>query len=195
MVFPVFTLLAQVNNLIRKGNDAYTKQQYDEAIKQYQQALMLKQKQSDIINFNLGNALYKKKTFKDAATKYTQAIEEIKQPTAKANAYYNLAMSYLRENNLQEAIKFLKESLKINPADTETRENLQKALNELKKQQEQNQQKQQQKDQKKKQEDNKEEMNKKRAEELFNQLKQSEKQMQQQLQKQKTQQQQLEKDW
>lgn len=188
--------MAQVNGLIKKGNDAYTKQQYDEAIKQYQQALMLKQKQSDIINFNLGNALYKKKTFKEAATKYTQAIEAIKQPTAKANAYYNLAMSYLRENNLQEAIKFLKESLKINPADTDTRENLQKALNELKKQQQQNQQNQKQKEQQKnKQQDNKEEISKKRAEELFNQLKQSEKQMQQQLQKQKTQQQQLEKDW
>jgi len=50
----------KANVLIRKGNDAYKKQQFDKAAEAYQGALS-QQPASEIGQYNLGNALYRSK--------------------------------------------------------------------------------------------------------------------------------------
>ena len=58
----------------------------------------------------------------------------------KAASHYNAGVSYSKQKDLQSSIEAYKAALRVNPNDKEARENLQKALSELKKQKDQNNQ-------------------------------------------------------
>ncbi|MDB5232815.1 MAG: BatC protein [Chitinophagaceae bacterium] len=189
------------NNIILKGNEAYRKQQFAEAEKNYREALQ-KNPSELRAGFNLGNTLYKEKKVDAATDTYSAVAEKTKQPLLRAQANYNLGTALANGKKLQEAITALKQSLRETPYDNDARENLQKAMNELKKQQQQ-QQKQSDNNDKKKNQDqqkqnqpqNQNKLSPQRAEQLLSQLQQQEKQIQKQLQKQKSPVYQQEKDW
>jgi len=95
---------------------------------------------------------------------------------------YNKGVALIKQQKLDESIDAWKNSLKLNPDDIDTRENLQKALLEKK-----NQAKQKQKDEKKdqKKQDQKEQpkpqqsrLNKQQVEQLLKALTQKEKEVQ-----------------
>jgi Ca-activated chloride channel family protein len=102
----------------------------------------------------------------------------------KAKAYYNKGTILSGQKKLEESIEEYKNALRHDPNDKNARENLQKALLELrkknppKKDDKKKQQKQQQKPQPK--------MNQKEAEQRLKLLEQKEKEVQQRLQKEKS---------
>ncbi|HEU0063822.1 MAG TPA: tetratricopeptide repeat protein, partial [Flavisolibacter sp.] len=100
--------------------------------------------------------------------------EDTKEPALKSAAYYNQGVAYTKSKELEKSIDSYKKALLFNPNDQEARENLQKALLELK-------QKQQQK---KNQDKQKPKMNNKDAEQKLKMLEQKEKNLQQRLQNQ-----------
>ena len=120
-------------SLLYKGNELYKLQQYSLAAEQYQKAADINAKNSTTL-FNLGNALYKTKNVEGAEKVYTEAAENTRQPGAKSRAYYNKGVSLSKQKKLQESITAYKQTLRLNSTDQQARENLQKALNELKKQ-------------------------------------------------------------
>ena len=74
--------------------------------------------------------------------KYKAAIEQYEgiatdNKNLEAASYYNAGVSYSKQKDLPNSIEAYKAALRINPNDNEARENLQKALSELKKQQSQ----------------------------------------------------------
>jgi tetratricopeptide (TPR) repeat protein len=175
-------------SLLIKGNELYKNKQYDKAADQYQKAADLNDKNSKA-QYNLGDALYRSKK-NDAAQKAFDAAAEIaKEPGFKSKALYNKGVTYSRDKKLLESIDAYKKTLILNPADEEARENLQLALNELKKQPPQ--QNQDNKNQDKKNNDkqkesppqNKSKLNEKQAEKMLNALRQEEKRLQQNKQK------------
>ncbi|MEI7470636.1 MAG: VWA domain-containing protein [Chitinophagaceae bacterium] len=134
-------LFAQkTNSIIKKGNDAYNKQDFDKAAVQYQEAIS-KNPADEAAQFNLGNALYKGYKTEEAIQAYNNAIQVSKKKEAKSEAYYNKGVVLQNGKKLPECIDAYKNALKLNAGDDDARQNLQKALQQLKEQQKQEQQK------------------------------------------------------
>lgn len=182
--------LAQGNNMqqVSKGNELYRQQQYQAAANAYEKAIASDEKNATA-HFNLGNALYKTKKVSESAGVFDKAATHAPNVDLKSRAYYNKGVSLTRQNQLVESIEAYKQSLRLNPKDEQARENLQKALNELKKQQQQQQKQDKQKNNKENKNDkpqqpkNNSKLNKKQVEQMLNALRQDEKQIQQNLQK------------
>jgi len=120
--------------LIKQGNDAYEKKAYDDAITNYQQAI-IKNPENSTANYNLGNALYKNKKADEAVQAYDEAAAKSVSKTDKSKAFYNKGVVLQNNKKLPECIEAYKNALKLNPEDDDARQNLQKALQQQKEQQ------------------------------------------------------------
>jgi len=186
--------LAQpANNYIQKGNDAYRKGDFSAAAENYKNALR-KDPENNIARFNLANALQKQNETEQAKKTYDEVIAKADPASLKAESQYNKALAFIKEKDLQNAIAGFKESLKQNPSDDDARENLQKALNDLKKQQDQQNQKPKPQPQNQQPQKKQPPLNKDMMEQKLNELRNQEKQLQKKLQA-KTGSGQPEKDW
>jgi tetratricopeptide (TPR) repeat protein len=182
------------NNYIQKGNVAYKKGDLNTAVENYKNALR-KDPSNNIARFNLANALEKQNETKNAKKNYDEVIEKSDVNSLKSESNYNKALTFLKEKDLLQAITSFKAALKENPSDDDARENLQKAINELKQQQQQNQPKKQQQQQQQNPKQQKQPpLSKEMMQQKFNELRNQENQLQQKLQS-KNNTAQLEKDW
>jgi tetratricopeptide (TPR) repeat protein len=128
---------------IGKGNDYYHTGQFDLAEKHYRAALKKEPANADAA-YNLANALYGQKRYQEAVA-VLQSINAAPQNTAlQAAIHYNTGVNYTKDRDLEKSIESYKAALRIAPDDKDARENLQKALLELKKEKQQQQQKKQQ---------------------------------------------------
>ena len=196
ILFFSFTALLQAqqaNNYIQKGNEAYRKGDYEAAVEQYKSALR-KEPQNNTARFNLANALQRQNQGAAAAKNYDDIIEQPDAGSLKAASSYNKGLAYLQQKDLPKAIAAFESSLKQDPTDEDARENLQKALNELKKQQGGAQNKQQKQKNNPEQKKKQPPLNKEMMQQKFNELHNQENQLQQKLQN-KNNTTQPEKDW
>lgn len=189
IVFCQFALAQDPNATVNKGNDSYRKGDYKNAIELYKTAIAADAK-NKAATFNMGNAYSRLNNNADAEKLFDDAAVSTDN-NIKAKALYNKGVVQVAQQKLQDAIGSFKQSLLLDPTDEEARENLQKALIDLRKQQQAsppppaNNKKQQQKNKP---------LNKDLIEQKLNELRDKEKQLQKRLQ-QKTNRQQPEKDW
>ena len=120
--------------LIKKGNEAYEKKEYDNAVKNYQQVAE-KDPANHTALYNLGNALYKNNKTDEAVQAYDGALSNSTSNADKAKAFYNKGVVLQNNKKLPECIEAYKNALKLNPQDEDARQNLQKALQQQKEQQ------------------------------------------------------------
>jgi Ca-activated chloride channel family protein len=172
----------QSDKLILKGNEFYKKQDFGKAETAYSEAVTA-EPNSDKAKFNLGNALYKQSKGDEAIKQFDNIANEAAKADMKAKAFYNKGVALGIQKKLEESIEAYKNALRQNPDDKEARENLQKALLELKKK---NPHKPKQDPKKKKQEQPKSAMDRKEAEQKLQLLAQKEKEVQQRIQKEKS---------
>ncbi len=175
MLLQLFGIAQSNNAYTNKGNEYYEQAQYELAEKQYRHAIR-RSEQNHIVHYNLANALIRQKKYAEAEDILNKISESALDNILKSNAYYNLGVMHINQKNLEKGIEAYQRSLRLNPQDTQARENLQKALLELK----QNQQ-QEKKDQQEKQKQQSK-MNQKQADQKLKQLQDKEKQIQQRLQ-------------
>jgi Ca-activated chloride channel family protein len=181
--FAISVQAQQANEAVNRGNDLYRKQQYDLAKKEYTDALAT-QPSNNTIKFNLANTIYKAGNQDEAIKTYDEIAKTENDVELRSKAYYNKGAILSRQKKLEESIEAYKSALRLNPQDKESRENLQKALLELKKKQPPKQKQDQKKqDQKQKQQPP---MSRKEAEQRLKMLEQKEKQVQQRLQQEKS---------
>ncbi|MEP7256674.1 MAG: VWA domain-containing protein [Ferruginibacter sp.] len=135
--------------LIKKGNEAYEKKEYDNAITNYQKAAE-KSPANSTAQYNLGNALYKNKKTDEAIKAYENALSNTNSKDDKSKTFYNKGVVLQNNKKLPECIDAYKNALKLNPQDDDARQNLQKAL-----QQQKQEQQKENKEQKKPKEDKK----------------------------------------
>lgn len=177
----------QAADHIRSGNEAYKKQEFAKATEEYDEALSA-DPSSSTAKFNKANSVYKQDKKVEASEQFTAIARSATDKDIKAKSFYNKGVILSQQKNLEESIEAYKNALRINPADKEARENLQKALLELKKKQppkkENEQQKKKQQEQQKKQQQPK--MSQKEAEQRLKLLQQKEKEVQQKMQKEKS---------
>jgi Ca-activated chloride channel family protein len=182
-----FSFAQQVNKQIIKGNEAYNKNQFDVAASSYEKALE-RAPNNNIASYNLANALYKAEKPEDAVKHYDNAMAALSEKEFKEKVFYNKGVALQKQNKLPECISAYKSALKLAPQDEDARQNLQRALLQLKQQQqpqEQKDKKQEQKEQQKQQQPKPQpsKITKQDAEEKLKSLSEHEKNLQEKLRK------------
>lgn len=128
LVALVFSLPAQAQkwperSRVRRGNRAYERLDYGRAEERYQQALELSDTCFEA-KFNLGDALYKQQRYDEAEKIFTAlAADSTRSDLDRAHSFYNLGNSLFQQKKYQEALSAFKRSLRLNPADLETKYN------------------------------------------------------------------------
>ncbi|GAC1600419.1 MAG: hypothetical protein NVS3B8_12690 [Chitinophagaceae bacterium] len=192
------------NAAIHKGNELYRQKNYEASQQEYSKALTADPKNATA-SYNIGNAQFRGNKPDEAIQSYDNTIDNSKDKPTREKAFYNKGVALSKQQKLQESIHAWKESLKLDASDHDARENLQKALMELKKQQEQQdkenkdkkdkKQDQKQKQQEQKPQEQQSKLNKQQVEQLLKALEQKEKEIQQKMQKGSPSPTKPEKDW
>lgn len=123
-----------VNAYIKQGNQHYMQARFDLAEAQYRLALQ-EDPDSKEAKFNLANALHQLKKYDQANQLFDQLQASAKDSFTRSMSAYNQGVAYTKQKNLEESIEKYKQALRMAPDDQQARENLQKALRELKQRQ------------------------------------------------------------
>lgn len=215
LCFSFFARAQTPNESIITGNGFYKEAKYDQAEREYRKALTLSP-DNPIAKFNLANTLYKNanggaslgildtlgkmekdkkirsESYYNAGAILSNQYEKAKDANKKINTKSDVSQN-AADALLQKSIDAYKKTLRINPDDKQARENLQKALLEIKKKKpekkkdDKNQQQQPQQQQSK--------MSRKEVERQLKLLQQKEKDVQEKLQQKQPQTGGQPKDW
>ncbi len=113
---PVSFAAPNAKKAVKEGNLLYNKAKYEDALKSYEDALMAKP-DSDVVNFDIGTALYKTGGYEAAITHFEKALTtddkllEEKAGYNAGNAKYKFGISK-EEKDLPKAVDLLKQSLR-----------------------------------------------------------------------------------
>ena len=121
--------------LNRRGNDAYARGNYDEALRQYQNG-QAEAPDTPELHYNAGNTLYRQEQYDPASDEALAAIAQA-PPDLQAQAYYNLGNTRFQQEDYAGAIAAYIEALRINPDDADAKHNLELAQQRLREQQQQ----------------------------------------------------------
>ncbi len=100
MIIPHEVLAASKAQYIKEGNALYQKEQFDQALDHYTEALK-SASESDIINFDLGTALYKKGDYPATINHLNKSLLT-EDKGLKQKAHYNLGNAFYRTGQSQE---------------------------------------------------------------------------------------------
>lgn len=127
-------------NLVHEGNQKFDGKDYDGASSKYMEAIQSNDKDFTA-HYNMGNALYKSKKYKEAKTEFEKAEKLSQTLPDKTAALHNLGNAYMQMNQPEKAADFYKKALKQDPYSEVTRKNYEIAkLKEKEKEQQKNQQ-------------------------------------------------------
>ena len=185
------------NPSLRKASQLYKQGQYEKALPEMQKA-EAQQPNSPLVKYNLGNLQFRRNEFTASEKAFDETLSTTEDSAFKQKAFYNKGVSLSKQKKLLESIEAYKAALKLNPADEDARVNLQKALEELRKQQNNKPEKEKKKEEPKKQEKQnprQTRFNKKQIEQYLKSLQQKEQEVQQKMQNRSRSVSQPEKDW
>jgi len=136
-------IAASFTKALQKGNQLYKNEKFDEALKEYNEVLV-ESPDSDIINYNIGTALYKKGDYQKAVESFTKALIT-ESPGIEAKANYNIGnckyrLGKLKENTdlagavglLRESLDYYKRAIELNQKDEDAKYNHEFVERELK---------------------------------------------------------------
>ncbi len=175
ILIPAFLVAQSGRKKVAEGNKLFKEKKFDEAINKYQDAL-LENPTSPLIQFNIGDVLYKKKNYKKALDAYHKSLNS-DDPLLQSQMYYNIGNTLYRMGKLPESILAYQQALKLNPDDQDAKYNLEFVRNKLKEnakpqQQNQQQQRQQQKQQQQQQQNRDQKNNKQKQQQKKEEQKQ-----------------------
>lgn len=155
---------------LRQGNEHYREGRFPAAEAAYREAVKAEPR-NETARYNLANSLVMQQKYQEAQTIYDDLAASSTEDKMRAASYYNTGVVHSSQKELESSIEAYKQALRIDPDDREARENLQKALHELR-QQNQNQS------------SSSSNMSSGAADQKLQQLEQKEKQVQQRMQNQ-----------
>jgi Ca-activated chloride channel family protein len=118
---------------VAAGNKAYKEGNWELAIKSYSKALEANPANIEA-KFYKALAAFKKEQFAESANDFAELAATGAEKDTRTASFNNAGLALAQEGKLAEAIDALKQAFRANPADPEIRQNLQKALMDLKKQ-------------------------------------------------------------
>ena len=175
--FSFIAFAQKIEDNISKGNEYYRQSQFDLAERYYRAALKA-DPNNQVAQHNLANALYRQKKYDEANEVLSDISKNGKGKYVQSSAYYNSGVIASNQKDLEGSIEAYKNALRLTPNDKEARDNLQKALLELKQKQQQKQKEQQQNQQ------SQSNMSQREAERRLNELQEKERKIQERLQNQ-----------
>ena len=133
------TLLAQnERKVIRQGVKAYQDGDFSEAEVQFRKAGDIDHESFEA-DFNTGAALYGQEKYEETVKQYETMVESGSDPETLAHVWHNIGNSMLEAQQYEPSIEAYKNSLRLNPSDSDTKYNLAYAKMKLQEQQQQNQ--------------------------------------------------------
>lgn len=141
----------KAHDLRRDADQAYDRQQYDQAEESYRRSTIIDPDEKGV--FNLGNSIFNQNRYDEAARQYEKAIDLIENPQEKAKAWYNLGNAHYLNGKYDKSVEAYKRALIEDPNDLQAKQNLMLALREMKMQEQQQQQQDQQQDQQEQEEE------------------------------------------
>ena len=88
-------VFAGLSGRINKGNEAYIKENYDEALTLYNDA-QLEDPESSEVFYNMGNVFYRQKKYKEAIDVYQKSMEKA-DVSLEAKNLYNIGNSLFNQ--------------------------------------------------------------------------------------------------
>jgi Ca-activated chloride channel family protein len=132
-------------SLVARGNRAYERQQYEEALEAYEQAARTRPNTPEVW-FNLGNALYQQGDFQAAMSAYEQAAVRSRNKVFEARSKFNEGNAGLRQamrdsqtnpaqaiEGLRGSVRLYQDALKLDPSLADARHNIEVARRLMKK--------------------------------------------------------------
>jgi Ca-activated chloride channel family protein len=113
---------AGTKSTILQGTDAYEKKDYQKALKLFIDA-QLENPSMPEIYYNIGNAYYKIGKFDAAGQHYKQSLKS-KNSKLREKSLYNMGNAAYRMGKYEDAVSHYEAALKIDPDDTQARQNL-----------------------------------------------------------------------
>jgi Ca-activated chloride channel homolog len=120
---------------MKQGSDAYNNGRYADSLSHFLQARM-ESPDDPRVRFNLASAQYQTGRFDEAAKGFKAVVMQSKDPRLKQKAIYNLGNTFFRQGNLPAAVNFYRRAVNLNPSDLDAKQNLEFALTERKKNEE-----------------------------------------------------------
>ena len=128
-------VLLRPRRLTDAGRTAYEKGNHPESLRNFESASKVRP-QDAAASFNLADGLYKNGKFDEAAPLYRDLGRDPASPLA-APSRFNLGNTMFQKQDYKGAIEAYRDALRLRPDDPETRQNLERALRALQKEQEQ----------------------------------------------------------
>ena len=104
-----------------QGLEHYNNQKFDDA-KKYYEALIVGNESIPEAHFGKGAASYKLGEFDSARDSFDKSLKS-SDKQVKSKAYYNLGNTFYKNNKKEEAIKYYRKALELNPNDKEAKFN------------------------------------------------------------------------
>ena len=176
------------NNIIfsqDQGLEHYNNQKFDDA-KKYYEALIVGNESIPEAHFGKGAASYQLGEFDSARDSFDKSLKS-SDKQVKSKAYYNLGNTFYKNNKKEEAIKYYRKALELNPNDKEAKFNYEllkyqpdppKEENQEQQEQEQQEQEQQEQEQQEQVSEDEKSQDLKQAESILDALKQDDQIMQ-----------------
>jgi len=185
--FCIKAVSQDTNSMIQSANELYKQQQFEKAEAAYDKVLE-KDGHNTTAKFNLANTYYRRSKKDDAAKAFDYLTSDGQPADLREKSFYNKGVVLAKQEKLAESIETFKNALRLNPNDTLARENLQKAMFELKKKQpppKKEEPKPKKQDQKK-QNQQQSKMNQQEAQQRLQMMEQKEKEVLQRMQNEKS---------
>lgn len=116
------------DEVLIEGNQSYKNGNYEAAESRFRQLST-----DPRARFNLGNTYYRQNRLNEATVVFTDLANDNSEASIRSRAYYNYGVILTGEGKLEESIEAYKNALRLDPNDTQARENMQKAILELRK--------------------------------------------------------------
>ena len=129
--------------VIRDGVRAYQDGEFGEAEVQFRKAENINHESYEA-EFNTGVALYGQEKYEETVKQYQALLDQTDDAGKTAQIWHNIGNSLLEAQQYAPSIESYKNSLRLNPSDEDTRNNLAYAKQKLKEEQQQQQQNQDQ---------------------------------------------------
>jgi Ca-activated chloride channel homolog len=113
---------ADVGARMREGSALERRGKFEEAVRKYQDALVL-EPDNVRIHYDLGRALYRMKKYPEAAAEFQLGLLS-KARSLKARSLYNIGNCQFRQNGLDAAIASYSQTLMLDPGDRQAKQNL-----------------------------------------------------------------------
>ena len=117
---------ADVGSNMRRGNHLEQKGEYEEALENYQKALV-EEPDNPSIHYNIGRVLYRMGEYDEAISEFQLGLID-KKRDFQSDVFYNIGNSQFKKGQLEPAIDAYKMSLLLNPKDLQAKQNLEFCL-------------------------------------------------------------------